>query len=386
MNEAEKNKLKNLTDTAPYSTSWYVSSYDVFIASLNMYTSLLKNISDAGTKQINTEIEYTQRVINRLLEARNSDGVSMKRMTVDGETYKLLNSAINKYRALLNQIYVRKKQTALAPEQLESEEEQLENIRKVLDNEVFQNVPRRKLIIEDFSTAYFADADIDKKLVKNIPIKRSEKKPSGSLRLVKSTTGRKYIVKANVKHYIPDSETKNALGLEGGAFVQLTDKRLGELEDGENIQSVKSPSTRLVRTKKNHDAVFMVFTWPDSHRRHVPDEATLAAMLRRQDQVEIIGDEEMKSIPEKEPINPSSKWDPKITKSEQQSVQHINNYYGPIGTSVGTNTGKIRNKQKTHIKNFTNQTDDHIWLQWIMEIIAGLIVLLVGAYIFGIGR
>jgi len=174
---------------------------------------------------------------------------------------------------------------------------------------------------------------------------QKEKSPP-QLMLVKSSNGRKYIVQDNKKHYIPDSETKNALGLDGSAFVLLSYEKLEKLQDGENIQSVKSPTTRLVRTKQNHDNIFVLFLWPSLHRRHIPDQATLTAMHRRQDQVEVIGSEDMRQIPEKDAINPSSKWDPKIMKSQQQSSQYINNYYGTVGTTVGSNAGEIVTKQR----------------------------------------
>src|SRR3989344_3298408 len=164
------------------------------------------------------------------------------------------------------------------------------------------------------------------------------------LRNVKSFKGRKYIVKEGVKHWIPDSETKNALGLEANSFVQPPDKELDKLKDGVNIQSVKSPSTRLVRTKKHHNDVFIVFTWPETHRRHVPDEETLAAMHRRQGQVKIISEAEMQSIPEKEAINRFSRWDRNITKSNSQtSTQTVYNINGPVA-NAGLNKGKIKQK------------------------------------------
>jgi len=160
----------------------------------------------------------------------------------------------------------------------------------------------------------------------------------------KSFKGREYIVKDGVKHCIPDSETKNALGLEANSFVQLSDEELNKLKDGVNIQSVKSPSTRLLRTKKHHNDVFIVFTWPKTHRRHVPDEETLTSMHRRQGQVETIGEKEMSDIPEKDALNPVSKWDQKIIKSKpMSSPQNIHNYYAPVA-NTGSHVRKIKQK------------------------------------------
>jgi DNA-binding PadR family transcriptional regulator len=170
--------------------------------------------------------------------------------------------------------------------------------------------------------------------------------PDQQLKLVKSKNGRKYIVEDGIKHYLPDTETKNALGLEGGKFIQLPDRKLETLEDGANIESVKSPSTRLVRTKENLNEVFIIFTWPDLHRRHVPDEDTLKDMHRRQGQVEVISKEEMQSIPEKDALNPSGKWDPGIIKNKEYSKQGIINYfYGNVENPIGINNGRAVSKK-----------------------------------------
>lgn len=195
------------------------------------------------------------------------------------------------------------------------------------------------------------------------------------LKLAKSSAGRKFIVKGNEKHYIPDSETKNALGLEGGAFILMSDEKLEKLRDGVNIQSVRSPKTRLVRADNSHDDIFIIFSWPELHRRFIPDQATLIAMHRRQSQAEVISNEEMEEIPEKEAINPSSKWDPRIVRSEQQSETYINNYYGPVGTSVGSNRGKLISNQDAN----TNKTPGKFFQ--ILLAILGASGLLIAAYL-----
>ena len=214
---------------------------------------------------------------------------------------------------------------------------------------------------------------------------RIQEKSNVTERFVKSLRGDKYIVENNVKHYIPDPETKNALGLEGGKFVQIPDHKLEELGDGVNIESVKSPNTRLIRTKESHNDIFVVFTWPQTHRRHVPDQETLVAMGRRQDQAEVISNEEMAKIPEKEALSPDSKWDPNIIKSKPKSSQQsIHNYYGPVANS-GINSGKL--KQKNSQKS-VKKTSEHsgILRQIIIGIAIAVISGLILAYAFGVGR
>jgi hypothetical protein len=241
MNEDEKDKLRNLSDDSIYKTKWHSDSFDVFVASLNIYVNLLRDISNVGTKKINNEIEYVKKIINRLLVARNSDGVSLKDLAIEGEVYKLLNSTVNKHRALLNQIYSRKKQTILVPEQLQPEEELLEKMRKVLDNDVFHNVPRRKLIIENFAVAYFSKQN-------------SEDSPSES-RLLETPDQKKYLVESGTKHYIPDTETREQLGYSLSEFKKISEKESKNIPTGKPLLSKKrSKHATSLQTINNYYA------------------------------------------------------------------------------------------------------------------------------------
>lgn len=169
---------------------------------------------------------------------------------------------------------------------------------------------------------------------------------------------RKYLVIEGVKHWLPDSETRNALGYNVADFLVLPEEGLTEIPDGNSIDSVKSMRTRLVRSKERHNDVFIVFQQPDVYRMHIPDQATLDAMGRRQDQVEVINDAEMQKIEEAEKgIRPVQKWD--TNRQRSSLTQH---FHGPVGV-VGSNKGASSAKQSNPVLKVTGNDNKFDYVQ-----------------------
>ncbi len=156
--------------------------------------------------------------------------------------------------------------------------------------------------------------------------------------------GNKYIIIGSKKFEIPNSETRNALGYDISDFPE-EERLLDELDVGPSVTNVFN--ARLIRLKANPNPVYIVFEFPRLEKRHVPDQATLNAIRREQNEVDTLDKKEFDEIPTGEPIRQKSEWDTKgyvqITNKQdlESNIFNINKSQLHFGT--GDN---IRNKGK----------------------------------------
>lgn len=169
--------------------------------------------------------------------------------------------------------------------------------------------------------------------------------------LLRNKRGNKFLIIGDKRHEIPNPETRNALGYDISDFP-LDEKYLDSLFPGENVTDVIK--AKLIRNKNNPDPVYVVFTSPKYEKRHIPDEKTLFAIRRQQKEVEYLTEEEFNKIPEDEELRSVDKWD--TPKARPQEIQRLS----------------------------TSSSKQSFWDKYLIPIIIGIIVTVIGGIILSL--
>ncbi|MEK7583629.1 MAG: hypothetical protein AAB490_00145 [Patescibacteria group bacterium] len=162
--------------------------------------------------------------------------------------------------------------------------------------------------------------------------------------LVQTSDKKKYIIQEGVAHWIPDAETRNALGLKKHQFRPIPDRTFEDYETRGNVDSVKS--VKLIRDIANKNPVYALFNTPRIEKRYIPDPETLRSMDRSFDEIEDFESENFKNIPMGDPIVKSIEWDIQSKETDQKPdpVKIANSIIGSV--NIGSNIKNRSNTQK----------------------------------------
>lgn len=149
--------------------------------------------------------------------------------------------------------------------------------------------------------------------------------------LYQDNSRRKYLVIDKTKYWIPDSETRNAMGFRLSEFRPATDKELNEFQTGRSVDSIKN--VRLIRDINNPRDVYALFQSPCEEKRHIPNQKTRNAIGRRRREIEELPTEVFNKYPTGTRIDDYENWDgmdntPTLTEGEsKESDKSDMNYY-----------------------------------------------------------
>ncbi len=304
----------------------------MFVTALKDYLSMLKAKARPGADTVNQEAQLVKAIMGITKESVPAGGV----LTLSVGDYRVINEVLWKRWAALGQHLRNLQQSSLVKGEHEPEEKELEDLRQLLELPPFTVLPRRKLLVDDFANFYMTGSD------------QTHKPQTSHPELAKDGHGRKYLISGGRKYYVPDPATRNALGYDETDFVALSPRELSAIPNGDGpIESVRQPQTRLIRSARNHDSIFVIFSRPTLHRRHVPDPQTLKAMGRRQGNVEVVSADEMDAIDELPELRSSTQWD-----TVAQPGHHSGGPTTFIGSNVvyGENNGHMSTTKESNQK------------------------------------
>ncbi|MFA6474228.1 MAG: hypothetical protein WCV85_05080 [Patescibacteria group bacterium] len=135
--------------------------------------------------------------------------------------------------------------------------------------------------------------------------------------------GRKYIINHGKRFLIPDSITRNALGLKVDDFTQKTQEELDILQDGRSLVDIKN--VRLIKSISNPTDVFAVLPFPELHKRHVPNPLTFNALGLSWEKIEGITQSEFDAIPTQPALVSFENWETDV----QDAVKELLPKSGP---------------------------------------------------------
>lgn len=164
---------------------------------------------------------------------------------------------------------------------------------------------------------------------------------------------RKYIVIGNIKHWIPDSETRNAMGFRLNDFVPLLDEEIKKFQSGQAVDSIKR--VKLIRDIKNQRDVYALFQSPCIEKRHIPNQKTRIAIGRRNSEIEPLMSEEFNKYPVGSKIDSYENWDDvkekKLFIEKPSETEKSTSQINITGNIIGGDFSLDQSKNKRPIYN-----------------------------------
>ncbi|MFH1367429.1 MAG: hypothetical protein ABIH38_05640 [Patescibacteria group bacterium] len=147
---------------------------------------------------------------------------------------------------------------------------------------------------------------------------------------------RKYIVESGNKFWIPNSITRNSLGLKVSDFIPKSQKEIDEIPSEKNIDDISQ--IRLIRSIVDPSPVYAVFTQPFLEKRHIPDPKTFWALGLDWARLEDVTKEEFDAIPTGDELSNYENWESDVQKATKQRIPESKvtkafirmNVFGPI--------------------------------------------------------
>lgn len=127
---------------------------------------------------------------------------------------------------------------------------------------------------------------------------------------------KKYIIFSGKKYWIPNSATRNALGLAIGNFIPKTKDEIDGIPSGGNIDNVTSVHT--IRSENNLNPVYAIFNYPYKHKRHIPNPLTFNALGLSWDSIETVSQEYFDGIPTEDELNRFEDWEPEVKEEVEK--------------------------------------------------------------------
>ena len=143
--------LENLSNAELLTTNWKPSSLRIFIYALNSYLVKISPKQAVGNNRISDEVKFVKKMIQKFRGGMKNaeDDSDDVEVVMEVEGYKLLSDLIHKYWAYNNRRLKIDREKNTVEGALEGKEREVEGIRDLLQNEVFQKMERRKALVDN---------------------------------------------------------------------------------------------------------------------------------------------------------------------------------------------------------------------------------------------
>jgi uncharacterized protein (TIGR02391 family) len=118
-----------------------------------MYRDLIQPKAQPGNLKIIQELKYVNSIISTITEQMPEEEYDVDSLTMSLGKYKLLSDTLWKYWASLNsELRVKREEIAIEGE-LEQEESELDRLTEILKYPFFEQIPRRKTLVDNLKGA-----------------------------------------------------------------------------------------------------------------------------------------------------------------------------------------------------------------------------------------